>query len=102
MKKAFILPIIFMMGFLLQAQDSIQTQTLEEVVLNAGRIALPLSENSRTIQIVSQADIKQSTATNLAELLLSVAGVDIRRRGAGGQQADLYIRGGVLTKPYCL
>lgn len=102
MKKAFILPIIFMMGFLLQAQDSIQTQTLEEVVLNAGRIALPLSENSRTIQIVSQADIKQSTATNLAELLLSVAGVDIRRRGAGGQQADLYIRGGSFDQTLLL
>ncbi len=101
MKKIFLISLVFT-SLILQAQDSIQTQTLEEVVLNAGRIALPLSENSRTIQIVSQADIKQSTATNLAELLLSVAGVDVRRRGAGGQQADLYIRGGSFDQTLLL
>lgn len=101
MKKLLLISLAFT-SLILQAQDSIQTQTLEEVVLNAGRIALPLSENSRTIQIVSQADIKQSTATNLAELLLSVAGVDVRRRGAGGQQADLYIRGGSFDQTLLL
>lgn len=101
MKKLLVISLVFT-SLILQAQDSIQTQKLEEVVLNAGRIALPLSENSRTIQIVSQADIKQSTATNLAELLLSVAGVDVRRRGAGGQQADLYIRGGSFDQTLLL
>ena len=101
MKKLLVISLVFT-SLIIQAQDSIQTQKLEEVVLNAGRIALPLSENSRTIQIVSQADIKQSTATNLAELLLSVAGVDVRRRGAGGQQADLYIRGGSFDQTLLL
>ncbi len=101
MKKLLVIFLVFT-SLILQAQDSIQTQKLEEVVLNAGRIALPLSENSRTIQIVSQADIKQSTATNLAELLLSVEGVDVRRRGAGGQQADLYIRGGSFDQTLLL
>ena len=33
-------------------------------------------------------------ATNVADLLQQVAGVDIRRRGTGGSQSDLYIRGG--------
>ena len=35
-----------------------------------------------------------SAATNVADLLQQVAGVDIRRRGTAGSQADLYIRGG--------
>ena len=32
--------------------------------------------------------------TNVADLLQQVVGVDIRRRGTAGSQADLYIRGG--------
>ena len=83
-------------------KDSILTQKLEEVVLSAGRIALPLSENSRTVQIVSKEAIKKAAATNLAELLQSVAGIDIRRRGVGGQQADLYIRGGSFDQTLLL
>ena len=31
---------------------------------------------------------------HFAELLQQVAGIDIRRRGTSGMQADLYIRGG--------
>ena len=37
---------------------------------------------------------RSSEATNVADLLQQVAGVDIRRRGTGGGQSDLYIRGG--------
>ena len=39
-------------------------------------------------------EIINSPANNVAELLQQVAGIDIRRRGASGMQADLYIRGG--------
>jgi iron complex outermembrane receptor protein len=55
---------------------------------------LPFKENSRTINIITSKDIKNSAATNVADLLQQVAGVDIRRRGTAGSQADLYIRGG--------
>lgn len=84
------------------SQDTIQTQTLEEVVVSSGRIDLPLSENSRTLVIIGTEEIKRAAATNLADLLQTVAGVDIRRRGAGGQQADLYIRGGSFDQTLLL
>ena len=84
------------------SQDSIVTQNLKEVVVRSGRIDLPLSENSRTLIIVGAQEIKNAAATNLADLLQSVAGVDIRRRGAGGQQADLYIRGGSFDQTLLL
>jgi iron complex outermembrane receptor protein len=82
--------------FKLNAQEPIviKTDSLKEVVITSTRIDLPFRENSRTINIITAADIKNSAAVNIADLLQQVAGVDIRRRGTGGSQADLYIRGG--------
>lgn len=82
--------------FKLNAQEPIviKTDSLKEVVITSSRIDLPFRENSRTINIITAADIKNSAAVNIADLLQQVAGVDIRRRGTGGSQADLYIRGG--------
>ncbi|WP_397363946.1 TonB-dependent receptor plug domain-containing protein [Olleya sp. R77988] len=76
-----------------QAQDLLQQQ-LDSVIITSSRIDLPFKENSRTITVISSSDIKNSAATNVADLLQQVAGVDIRRRGTAGSQADLYIRGG--------
>jgi iron complex outermembrane receptor protein len=84
------------------SQGTIATQNLKEVVVSSGRIDVPLSENSRTLVIIGKAEIKNAAATNLADLLQSVAGVDVRRRGAGGQQADLYIRGGSFDQTLLL
>ena len=74
--------------------DTIKRDTLKEVVITTNRIEIPFKENSRTIQIVTADIIKNSAATNVADLLQQVAGVDIRRRGTAGSQSDLYIRGG--------
>lgn len=75
------------------AQD-LPTQDLDSVTITSTRIDIPFKENSRTITIITAADIKNSAAVNVADLLQQFAGVDIRRRGTGGSQADLYIRGG--------
>ena len=55
---------------------------------------MPFSESSKTVQLISKEEIINSPANNVAELLQQVAGIDIRRRGVSGMQADLYIRGG--------
>ena len=75
-------------------QPTIKIDSLSEVVVIGNRIDLPFKENSRTLNIVTATDIKNSAAVNVADLLQQVAGVDIRRRGTGGSQSDLYIRGG--------
>lgn len=69
-------------------------QKLDSITITSARIALPFKKNSRTINVITSEDIKNSSAVNVADLLQQVAGVDIRRRGTGGSQADLYIRGG--------
>ncbi|MDN3491774.1 TonB-dependent receptor plug domain-containing protein [Winogradskyella bathintestinalis] len=77
-----------------QQKPSIKTDALKEVLITSTRIDLPFKENSRTINIITSADIKNSAAITVSDLLQQVAGVDIRRRGTGGSQADLFIRGG--------
>ena len=76
------------------AQQTQTRQELDTVLIKSTRIDVPFKENARTIQIITADIIKKSAATNVAELLQQVAGVDIRRRGTAGSQADLYIRGG--------
>ena len=76
------------------SQEKKEIQALDTILIKSTRIDLPFKENSRTINIITSKDIKNSAATNVADLLQQVAGVDIRRRGTAGSQADLYIRGG--------
>ncbi len=77
----------------LKAQNT--TQELDTVIIQSTRrIDVPFKESARTIQIITAEAIMKSAATTVAELLQQVAGVDIRRRGTAGSQADLYIRGG--------
>lgn len=78
------------------------TTALDEVIINSSRIDLPFKENSRTISIISSEDIKNSASTNIADLLQQVVGLDIRRRGTSGSQADLYIRGGSFDQTLLL
>lgn len=98
MKKSILFSAILLTGasqVKAQQDDAVvKVDSLSEVVVTANRIDLPFKENSRTINIVTSSDIKNSAAVNVADLLQQVAGVDIRRRGTGGSQADLYIRGG--------
>jgi vitamin B12 transporter len=84
----------FLVNAVLFAQENKQAQELDTVVIKSTRIDLPFKENSRTIQMITSEDIANSAATNVADLLQQVVGVDIRRRGTAGSQADLYIRGG--------
>jgi len=93
--KFILFTFILITVFQLNGQEpTIKTDSLKEVVVTSTRIDLPFRENSRTINIITSADIKNSAAVNVTDLLQQVVGVDIRRRGTGGSQADLYIRGG--------
>ena len=49
-------------------QDSLSKTRLDEVVLTSARIDQALSKNARFIQTISQVEISQSPAQNLAEL----------------------------------
>lgn len=93
MKNIVSLVLIIAVNVMAHSQET-QIDLKEITVVSSPRIELPFSENSRTIQVISKEEITESPANNVAELLQQVAGIDIRRRGVSGMQADLYIRGG--------
>ena len=76
------------------SQNPVLDEVLDEVVVSSSKISLPFSKNFRTIKIIESKEIINSAATNLSDLLQQTTGIDIRRRGVGGVQGDLYIRGG--------
>jgi len=101
-KNKLLFLIVLLCGGYTFAQEVTTPEQLDEVVITSTRIDMPFSENSRTISIITTEDIKNSTATNVADLLQSVAGIDIRRRGTDGMQSDIYIRGGQFNQTLIL
>tara|TARA_B100000780_G_scaffold109775_1_gene76752 strand:+ start:2446 stop:4266 length:1821 start_codon:yes stop_codon:yes gene_type:complete len=76
------------------SQETPSDQTLDEVVVSTTKINLPFSKDFRSITIIGSEEIKNSTAHNVSDLLQQTTGIDVRKRGVGGVQGDLYIRGG--------
>ena len=104
MKKTLLVILIFQsITSYVNAQENKQKIELDQVeLMSSPRIEVNKADNSISILTISNEEIKKSTATNVSELLQQVAGLDIRRRGADGMQADLYIRGGSFDQTLLL
>lgn len=103
MKNKYFLLSFFISSLMVNAQENTQkTDTLDEVIISSTRIDLPFSKNSRTIQLITAEDMKKAGVSNVADALQQIAGIDIRRRGTNGTQADLYIRGGSFDQTLLL
>jgi len=102
MKHNYLSIIILLLGinFLYSQEDKVEK--LNEIVISSSRIDIPFNENSRTITVISNEEIQNSTANNVADLLQQFTGVDVRRRGIDGMQSDLYIRGGSFDQTLVL
>ena len=104
MKKIIFVILIFQsITSYVNAQEKKKEIELDQVeLMSSPRIEVDKGDNSISMLTISNEEIKQSTATNVSELLQQVAGIDIRRRGAEGMQADLYIRGGSFDQTLLL
>jgi vitamin B12 transporter len=103
MKNKYFSAFFFIGSLIVSAQENTQKiDSLQEVVITSSRIDLPFKENSRTIQLITAEDIKKSGVSNVADALQQIAGIDVRRRGTSGMQADLYIRGGSFDQTLLL
>ncbi len=91
----------FMMNaFTTQAQTD--TLKIEEIMVKAARTELKYSDASRIITVIDKEEIATSPATDVADILGSALGVDIRSRGAFGVQSDINIRGGSFEQALIL
>lgn len=103
MKNKYFVAIFFSCSLFVNAQQNKQkADTLNEIIVKSSRIDLPFKKNSRTIQLITADEIKKSGVLNVADALQQIAGIDIRRRGTSGMQADLYIRGGSFDQTLLL
>ena len=91
MKKSLALLSLLFFNIAISQQD---TTDLKEVIVSTTKLEIPFSKNFRTVKIISSDYIKNSPASNVSDLLQEITGIDVRRRGVGGVQGDLYIRGG--------
>ena len=104
MKKILLLILIFQSALShLNGQENKSEIELDQVkLISSPRIEIENVNNSISVLIISKEEIQKSTATNVSDLLQQIAGLDIRRRGAEGMQADLYMRGGSFDQTLLL
>jgi len=94
MNLRFILLLYILVSSFNTFAQSEKKENLEEVIITSTRIDVPFSKNAKSISIISSKEIKNTTASNLTELLQSISGIDIINRGVKGTQSDINIRGG--------
>jgi len=68
-------------------------QPFDTLVVTGSAFPQRLEEGIQSVAIIDRESIRNAPASTLAELLDGVAGVDVRRRGGPGVQADVGIRG---------
>ncbi|MDD4776917.1 MAG: TonB-dependent receptor [Fermentimonas sp.] len=80
--------------FIETASDSIPSTELDEVVVTASKVAMPLNLAAKQVTVISSKEIERAPVRSIEDLLNYVAGVDILQRGPHGVQADITLRGG--------
>ena len=78
--------------------DSIPEQALDEVTVTASKIDLKLNQTVQLVTVITKEEIARQPVQSIEDLLKSVAGIDVRQRGANGVQADISIRGGTFDQ----
>ena len=90
-----VFPIILVALF---SSNAVAQTALDEVVVSSPRLDIPFSENSKSVTIITAEQIATTPVTSFADLLRFQAGLDIRRQGVEGAQADVYLRGGTFDQ----
>ena len=89
-------------GSLMAQNEELPSYTLDPVVVTASRIPQQLSKIGQSVSIITREEIEALPADSIADLLQTVSGVDVRRRGTHGVQADVGIRGSTFEQTLIL
>lgn len=81
--------------FLACASPVTADTTLETtpIIVTATRTTQTVDDSLASVQVISQKDIEQAQARDLAEILRFQAGVEVARSGGPGQQTSVFLRG---------
>lgn len=87
----------------MNGQDLMDTViTAEPIIISENRLQIPYDEASKSIEVLKREDIATLPVQSFPELLQYTAGMDIRRRGVNGVQADAGIRAGTFEQTLIL
>ncbi len=70
-----------------------ETQTLNPIVVTATRTAHSVEDTLAPVTLITRADIEQSQAQSLMDLLAGLPGMDISTQGGLGKNTSLFLRG---------
>ena len=96
MKKLTTSLLVFATMIHLSAQE--KESNIAEVTVQGKFLELPITKVNENITVISKAEISASPAKSVEELLATVTGFDIRRRGGNGVQADISLRGSTFEQ----
>lgn len=100
MNKNYIITLL--LGSTLSVNAQIETDSLQEIIIQSNRLQIPVSEQNRNITVVSKEEIRELPARSINEVLAYVSGVDVRQRGPFGTQTDISLDGGSFEQTIIL
>src|SRR5690606_32054558 len=74
------------------------TNRLSEVLISENRLQIPFNKTARNLQVITREEIRQLSVKSINEVLAFFGGVDVRKRGPFGAQADIGMDGGSLDR----
>ncbi|WP_221412103.1 TonB-dependent receptor plug domain-containing protein [Dysgonomonas sp. ZJ279] len=77
-----------------EEQQKVMEKELDEVMVTASRIEMPINQTAKLVTVISKEQIAQAPVQSIQDLLVYVANIDVIQRGGHGVQADISIRGG--------
>ncbi|MBU1320301.1 MAG: TonB-dependent receptor [candidate division Zixibacteria bacterium] len=94
--------IIFLAAMLFALPSFAQEERIYEldtvIVVTAARAPSTFSDLARSVIVIGRSEIEAAPVRSVDELLARALGVDVRRRGTSGVQADVSIRGGTFEQ----
>ena len=75
------------------AQTYLQPARQPEVIVTAVRFPQTSADTLADVSVITRADIDQSGASDLLQLLRLQAGIEVARAGGPGQQTSVFLRG---------
>ncbi len=67
--------------------------TAEPIIVTASRISQTENQALASVTVITRKQIEQTQASNMVELLRTVAGIDVARAGGPGAQTSVFMRG---------
>jgi iron complex outermembrane receptor protein len=91
MNKQILAAFLLTTSICVNAQE--KTAEIDSIEIQGKFISTPYKNANQNISVITRADILNSPATSIDEILQQIPGMDIRRRGANGVQSDIGFRG---------